>query len=198
MKQLIFSLSTSALLIVALFSCSKITELNKHDDNAQKISAKSIDENEILAARIVIGRGRSPKYINGFKEVCTGTYKCGPCPGACLKVVKTSKRGPLTSGKFDNEILNEVFPPFYSNDELDGDITGIATLEEKGTKIRVLLEGDGVDEGNGFSTFPNSVIVNEETTALLGRKQIIILKGEYKIDYSRGGFGEVVYDVVSK
>jgi hypothetical protein len=94
--------------------------------------------------------------------------------------------------------LNEVFPPYYSDEELDGDITGVARLESNGTKIRVILEGNGVDEGNGFSSFPKNVIVNAETASLLEKKQIVLKKGEYKIDYSKGGFGEVVYDVIAK
>jgi hypothetical protein len=59
MKQLIFSLSAAALLTAALFSCNKTIELNKHEGNLQKTTnLKNPTENENLAARIVIGRGR--------------------------------------------------------------------------------------------------------------------------------------------
>lgn len=82
--------------------------------------------------------------------------------------------------------------PAPDSDNLDRMVAGLGSLN--GSTFTLTFQGQTPDRGEVL-TIDEPIVFDEETAALYGCRELVILPGSYRVDYSKNPYGTVELDV---
>ncbi len=165
MKKSIFILMA---VVLGMTACNEKQITKAGDDN---FDTSSISVEDATWPKLKIKTGRPEIIVAGESvEDCSGLGKCGPCAAICITVEWKNKNNSLTFADGWREVAAN----------LNGS-----------QMILSFIDQAEIDNGDGTTTFESDFNIGSEVSTLLGFNNVIILAGNYPIDYSSNPKGAV-------